>query len=273
MASSLSTLSVARSRATLAGLDESLVGEKKDTSVPELIELSDGIKVSVSSSPSPLFEDENASKSQPVVKIEKVVNAWGSAAGAGSDFFDKYRVTRNAEMKRLEQMEADWKKKVEAEEFHLQRHRRIVETQEKNKAARERRRRRKMKKKSGQRAPAESKTPEGEAAGDDSDEEEESGGGLETAERARKRPRKEDDEGEAEEVTTPTRRDDETQKAKTPADAASAHASRGEEDAKKRKADVESPFEQQANATDATQTENAVERMRPGMLIVKDDEW
>nr|PUA92121.1 hypothetical protein TGBR9_270790 [Toxoplasma gondii TgCATBr9] len=82
-ASPLSTQAVAKSRATLAGLDEALVGEKRDATRPEVLVLADGLTLSISPSAASL-DDEGEKKAPPPVKIEKVVNAWGSAAGAGA---------------------------------------------------------------------------------------------------------------------------------------------------------------------------------------------
>nr|CEL67812.1 TPA: hypothetical protein BN1204_035990 [Neospora caninum Liverpool] len=289
--SPLSTQALAKSRATLAGLDESLVGEKKDSSRPEVIELADGIKLSISPSTSSLLEDENADKLPPPVKIEKVVNAWGSAAGAGSDFFDRYRQTRNVELKRLEEMEADWRKKVEAEEFQLQRHRRIVEAQEKNRAARERRRKRKLKKaelrsaaKGGERRLG----PQGleEEANRDGEEDGESEGETEgesgvRSKRSRAREEARDTAGDGA-TAGASRSPHSNGAARSSASPAADSEESGErqfdqEPPKRRKEEgsVESGSETRTEQSQRETSEQAehVEKMRPGMVSIKDDEW
>ncbi|KEP66822.1 UNVERIFIED_CONTAM: hypothetical protein HHA_270790 [Hammondia hammondi] len=300
-ASPLSTQAVAKSRATLAGLDEALVGEKRDASRPEVLLLADGLTLSIS--PSAASLDDEGEKAPPPVKIEKVVNAWGSAAGAGSDFFDRYRMSRNAELKRLEEMEADWRKKVEAEEFQLQRHRRILEAQEKNRHARERRKRRKMRKTelriaaktAGCRGHQREEGEEEEREEEDTEEEE--------REEAREREREEECEErrrtrgkrsrEAEDVSEEERgtrasgpRSTHRQTSESPSLPPSAASQvygqpgpgREEETVSKKRRREEDgetrerrDLDSEKEIEESTQTE--VEKMKPGMVTIKDDEW
>lgn len=50
--------------------------------------------------------------------LEKVRSAWGSTAGAGSDFFHVYRKQRAREMARLDGLERDWEIEQDTEEFN-----------------------------------------------------------------------------------------------------------------------------------------------------------
>ncbi|EPT28448.1 hypothetical protein TGPRC2_270790 [Toxoplasma gondii TgCatPRC2] len=296
-ASPLSTQAVAKSRATLAGLDEALVGEKRDATRPEVLVLADGLTLSISPSAASL-DDEGEKKAPPPVKIEKVVNAWGSAAGAGSDFFDRYRMSRNAELKRLEEMEADWRKKVEAEEFQLQRHRRILEAQEKNRHARERRKRRKTKKTelrnaakiAGRRGHHREEEREEE---DTEEEEREDAGDPEREEECRERRRtrgkriREAEEASEEERETlacgprSTQRQSSDSPSLPPSAASHVYGQPGpgrEEETvskKRRQEDGETrerrELDSEKEIEGSTQTE--VEKMKPGMVTIKDDEW
>lgn len=49
--------------------------------------------------------------------LEKARSAWGSTAGAGSDFFHVYRKQRAREMARQEQLDKDWEEKSKNEKF------------------------------------------------------------------------------------------------------------------------------------------------------------
>lgn len=49
--------------------------------------------------------------------LEKPRSAWGSTAGAGSDFFHVYRKQRAREQLRQENMDKEWTAKEEAAEF------------------------------------------------------------------------------------------------------------------------------------------------------------
>lgn len=100
--------------------------------------LSDGTRIRV-----PVASPSELQPPPKTVQMEKVVNVWGSAAGAGSDFFDIYRKYRNIEMHRLDKMEADWKAKIEEEEFTIQREQRRLELEAKIEKRKERRKRKK----------------------------------------------------------------------------------------------------------------------------------
>eukprot|EP01069_Polyplicarium_translucidae_P005396 Polyplicarium_translucidae@DN2779_c0_g1_i1.p1 len=62
-------------------------------------------------------EEEKANK----VVFEKVHNAWGSTAGAGSDFFHVYRKHRSVELARLKKMDEEWDEKMVQDEFRKRR--------------------------------------------------------------------------------------------------------------------------------------------------------
>lgn len=75
--------------------------------------------------------------------LEKVRSAWGSTAGAGSDFFHVYRKQRAREMARQEELEKAW---VEEEEFRKFQERRIANFKADEERARKRNEKRKRKK-------------------------------------------------------------------------------------------------------------------------------
>eukprot|EP01071_Lankesteria_metandrocarpae_P001236 Lankesteria_metandrocarpae@DN1402_c0_g1_i1.p1 len=60
------------------------------------------------------------------VRTEKVVNVWGSVAGAGSDFFHLYRNHRNTEMNRLKEMDEEEDERLANEELQHTRERRAA---------------------------------------------------------------------------------------------------------------------------------------------------
>jgi len=84
------------------------------------------------------------------IQVEKVVNVWGSTAGAGSDFFHLYRKHRSVEVERLENMEQDWKKEQEDEEFQMRREQNAIECEERTRKRAEKRRKKKDNKKQRQ---------------------------------------------------------------------------------------------------------------------------
>ncbi|KAG2442366.1 hypothetical protein HXX76_002452 [Chlamydomonas incerta] len=101
----------------------------------------------------------------------KVYNVSSSSAGAGSGDFHQYRIVRRAEQDRVRQMDADWEKKKQEDEY-----RRKMEAWEKvaeEKTAKKRAKRQKQKeKKKAKKGPAAGQAAEGAAdskEGSDSD--------------------------------------------------------------------------------------------------------
>lgn len=76
--------------------------------------------------------------------LEKSRSAWGSTAGAGSDFFHVYRKQRAREIARQEHMDKDWLEKNSASEFQRQRAEGIQKVLTRQKVKSEKRKRRKL---------------------------------------------------------------------------------------------------------------------------------
>lgn len=91
---------------------EGLNAEDLDTS---WVMLSDGRRVYLPRLPS---HDEHAAAAEAgddprgLHHIKKGRLAWGSTAGAGSDFFQVYKDQRSRELARQEQMDRDWQRKT-----------------------------------------------------------------------------------------------------------------------------------------------------------------
>ncbi|SJK86209.1 conserved protein, unknown function [Babesia microti strain RI] len=114
--------------------------------------LSDGRVVNVSSEikVEPVKEKFMPKRPRDVfahIGAERIVNIWGSASGAGSDFFDIYRKHRAREMDRVEQLEKDFQESLENKIFQAKREERINKLLAKTAKKRYKRKRREMKKK------------------------------------------------------------------------------------------------------------------------------
>eukprot|EP01057_Protomagalhaensia_wolfi_P003340 Protomagalhaensia_wolfi_Nauph_80__3339@NODE_339_length_2756_cov_44_506809_g256_i0_p2_GENE_NODE_339_length_2756_cov_44_506809_g256_i0NODE_339_length_2756_cov_44_506809_g256_i0_p2_ORF_typecomplete_len204_score53_55DUF1168/PF06658_12/2_9e26GAGA_bind/PF06217_12/0_00051AAA_23/PF13476_6/0_049Mucin/PF01456_17/0_31DUF4661/PF15576_6/0_66_NODE_339_length_2756_cov_44_506809_g256_i07251336 len=110
------------------------------------VTLGDGTKVQVPRLPP---QEEDASKGpsgndKGFHLLDKVRSAWGSTAGAGSDFFHVYRKQRAKEMQRQEELERDWTEKEEMRQFQERRLANFLVDQEKAKKRAEKRKRKKQ---------------------------------------------------------------------------------------------------------------------------------
>eukprot|EP01053_Blabericola_migrator_P001874 Blabericola_migrator_1__1873@NODE_150_length_12827_cov_208_685893_g131_i0_p6_GENE_NODE_150_length_12827_cov_208_685893_g131_i0NODE_150_length_12827_cov_208_685893_g131_i0_p6_ORF_typecomplete_len200_score36_93DUF1168/PF06658_12/9_8e28Rrn6/PF10214_9/0_00095ZapA/PF05164_13/0_011DUF3381/PF11861_8/0_23PET117/PF15786_5/1_7PET117/PF15786_5/1_9e02IncFII_repA/PF02387_15/0_33DDRGK/PF09756_9/5_9AspBHydro_N/PF05279_11/8_8LCD1/PF09798_9/8_4DUF3484/PF11983_8/2e02DUF3484/PF11983_8/2_3_NODE_150_length_12827_cov len=117
------------------------------------IVLSDGARVRVPKLP-PQEDSATGVTDGPVggsdkgfALLEKVRSAWGSTAGAGSDFFHVYRKQRAREMARQEELEKEWKETQEDEAFQARRLANFLADKEKAARKREKRKRKKEKQK------------------------------------------------------------------------------------------------------------------------------
>eukprot|EP01056_Protomagalhaensia_sp_Gyna25_P003676 Protomagalhaensia_sp_Gyna_25__3675@NODE_32_length_7245_cov_75_898973_g22_i0_p4_GENE_NODE_32_length_7245_cov_75_898973_g22_i0NODE_32_length_7245_cov_75_898973_g22_i0_p4_ORF_typecomplete_len206_score43_47DUF1168/PF06658_12/1_5e25TAF4/PF05236_14/0_00045AAA_23/PF13476_6/0_063SMC_N/PF02463_19/0_084MMR1/PF08505_10/0_11Coilin_N/PF15862_5/0_22Borrelia_P83/PF05262_11/0_23DUF4629/PF15442_6/0_95Phosducin/PF02114_16/42_NODE_32_length_7245_cov_75_898973_g22_i061756792 len=110
------------------------------------VTLGDGTKVQVPRLPP---QEEDACKGpsgndKGFHLLDKVRSAWGSTAGAGSDFFHVYRKQRAKEMQRQEELERDWTEKEEMRQFQERRLANFLVDQEKAKKRAEKRKRKKQ---------------------------------------------------------------------------------------------------------------------------------
>ncbi|EKX74247.1 conserved hypothetical protein [Theileria equi strain WA] len=76
-------------------------------------------------------KNDNKEEEEDKVVTERIYNVWGSSSGAGSDFLNLYRRSRNIEMKRVEEMERAWREDMEKKLFQAKRLHRIQKESEK----------------------------------------------------------------------------------------------------------------------------------------------
>merc|ERR1712139_464688 len=76
------------------------------------------------------------------VEVERVLNIYGSCAGAGSNFYPIYRKHRAIEQDQLRQMDEDWDRRAEEEAWQAKRSAGMMEAEEQTakKAAKRQRR-------------------------------------------------------------------------------------------------------------------------------------
>ncbi|GLC38622.1 hypothetical protein PLESTB_000453400 [Pleodorina starrii] len=102
----------------------------------------------------------------------KVYNVSSSSAGAGSGDFHQYRIVRRAEQDRVRQLEADWEKKKQEEEFKrkLEELNKISEDKTaKKRAKRQKKKQQKKQKKGAEGAAADGKGQESGESGSEDD--------------------------------------------------------------------------------------------------------
>eukprot|EP01055_Gregarina_sp_Pseudo9_P001139 Gregarina_sp_Pseudo_9__1138@NODE_1746_length_1356_cov_14_314351_g1619_i0_p1_GENE_NODE_1746_length_1356_cov_14_314351_g1619_i0NODE_1746_length_1356_cov_14_314351_g1619_i0_p1_ORF_typecomplete_len232_score33_17DUF1168/PF06658_12/2_2e03DUF1168/PF06658_12/4_3e25FbpA/PF05833_11/0_41DUF1179/PF06678_11/1_2_NODE_1746_length_1356_cov_14_314351_g1619_i043738 len=132
---------------------ESTKVQPEDDSEFDWVVLSSGARVQVPRLPPQQPDDANGSSipgaggMAPNDKgfhlLDKVRSAWGSTAGAGSDFFHVYRKQRAREMARQEELEKAW---VESEEMRKFQERRLANFKADEERAKKRSEKRKRKK-------------------------------------------------------------------------------------------------------------------------------
>merc|ERR1719163_6727 len=126
------------------------VGTVKGPAAPgpvDVVVVAGGITLSVSKEHSDKGDEEDDR-----VVFDKVQQTWGSSAGAGSDFFHKYRKRRAHELERLEQMDKDWDEKCEHREFQTKRAEGFAEAEAKTAKNREKRQKKKQNKEQAKQA-------------------------------------------------------------------------------------------------------------------------
>lgn len=113
----------------------------------DVVVVAGGITLSVSKEHSDKVEEVDDR-----VVFDQVQQTWGSSAGAGSDFFHKYRKRRAHELERLEKMDADWDEKMEHRAFQQKRAEGFAEADAKTAKNREKRQKKKQAKEQAKQA-------------------------------------------------------------------------------------------------------------------------